>query len=177
MPCIQHAYACEHLLPHLKPGAKVLDVGSGSGYLVAVLHHLVSPGGKVVGIDHIQELVDWSVDNLKADGLDTPLQSGDIRIIAGDGRQGFLEEGPYDAIHVGAAAPTVPQALVDQLATPGRMFIPVGNLMQYIEQIDKDETGNLKQQRVMGVRVSFQLLNISTAYSMPRPSVCPTDRS
>ncbi|CAA7261191.1 unnamed protein product [Cyclocybe aegerita] len=147
-----HAYASEHLLPYLRPGSKVLDVGSGSGYLVAVLHNLVSPGGKVVGIDHIPELVDWSVENLEADGLGEALRTGEITMTAGDGRQGYPAGGPYDAIHVGAAAPTVPQALVDQLASPGRMFIPVGSFMQYIEQIDKDEHGNIHQKKVMGVR-------------------------
>ncbi|KIM37050.1 hypothetical protein M413DRAFT_448768 [Hebeloma cylindrosporum] len=147
-----HAYACEHLLPYLRPGSKVLDVGSGSGYLVAVLHNLVSPGGKVVGIDHIKELVDFSVDNLKADGKGEALQKGEIIMVAGDGRLGYPQEGPYDAIHVGAAAPTVPKALIDQLASPGRMFIPVGNFMQYIEQIDKDAEGNIHTKKVMGVR-------------------------
>ena len=56
----------------------MLDVGSGSGYLTAVLHHLVGPMGKVVGIDHIPELVEWSVDNLKKDGLGDQVASGSI---------------------------------------------------------------------------------------------------
>ncbi|KAF8156019.1 Pcmt1-prov protein [Crassisporium funariophilum] len=147
-----HAYASEHLLPYLHTGAKVLDVGSGSGYLAAVLHHLVSPGCKVVGIDHIPELVDWSVENLKKDGLGHALESGELVMVAGDGRLGYPQGGPYDAIHVGAAAPTVPSALIDQLASPGRMFIPVGSFMQYIEQIDKDAQGNVSKKRIMGVR-------------------------
>lgn len=61
--------------------------------------------------------------------------------------------GPYDAIHVGAAAPTLPQDLIDQLGSPGRMFIPVGTSMQYIEQVDKDENGNVSTTRIMGVMV------------------------
>jgi protein-L-isoaspartate(D-aspartate) O-methyltransferase len=99
LPCpdahlfIEHAYAAEHLLSYLRPGAKVLDIGSGSGYLVAVLHHLVSPGGKVVGIEHIKELVDWSKENLRRDGLGHALDSGEIVMIAGDGRQGFPADG------------------------------------------------------------------------------------
>jgi protein-L-isoaspartate(D-aspartate) O-methyltransferase len=81
----------EHLLPYLRPGAKVLDVGSGSGYLCAVLHHLITTGdqtGKVVGIDHIPELVDWSVNNLKRDDLGAVVENKKIEMIAGDGRQG-----------------------------------------------------------------------------------------
>ena len=90
---IQHAYASEHLLPYLNPGARVLDVGSGSGYLAAVLHHLVSPGGKVVGIDHIPALVDWSVQNLKNDGLGAAIDKGEIVMVAGDGREGYASAG------------------------------------------------------------------------------------
>ena len=62
--------------------------------------------------------------------------------------------GPYDAIHVGAAAPVIPDALVEQLASPGRMFIPVGTLMQNILHVDKDSDGKVTQKEIMGVRVS-----------------------
>ncbi|KAL0565153.1 hypothetical protein V5O48_016877 [Marasmius crinis-equi] len=150
-----HAYASEHLLEYLRPGSKVLDVGSGSGYLVAVLHHLVSPGegGKVVGIEHVEELVDWSKENLVKDGLKDQLESKTIQVVAGDGRKGFPSEGPYDAIHVGAAAPTVPEALIEQLASPGRMFIPVGTALQNILHVDKDADGKVTQKEIMSVRV------------------------
>lgn len=93
---IQHAHALEHLLPFLHPGATVLDVGSGSGYLCAVLHHLVSPSqpgapqGKVVGIDHIPELVEWSKSNLISNGLGPASDEGRILVVTGDGRQGRL---------------------------------------------------------------------------------------
>lgn len=146
-----HAYAAEHLLPFLHPGAKVLDVGSGSGYLAAVFHQLVGPTGKVVGIDHIPELVDWSILNLKKGGLGDALENKEVEIVAGDGRKGYSSDGPYDAIHVGAAAPSLPSDLVDQLASPGRMFIPVGTFTQYIQQVDKDEHGKVTSKRVMGV--------------------------
>lgn len=151
---MQHAYASEHLLPYLRPGARVLDVGSGSGYLVAVFAHLVGPSGKVVGIEHVPELVEWSEKNLRKDGFGKSLDDKSIEMIAGDGRKGYEQGGPYDAIHVGAAAPTVPQELIDQLASPGRMFIPVGTYMQSIEQIDKDANGKVTREQVMDVRVS-----------------------
>ncbi|KZT24906.1 protein-L-isoaspartate O-methyltransferase, partial [Neolentinus lepideus HHB14362 ss-1] len=151
-----HAHAAENLLPYLHPGARVLDVGSGSGYLSAVLFHLVNaPGsggkGKVVGIEHIEELVQWSKENLRRDGLSKEMDEGRIIMIAGDGRQGWPSEGPYDAIHVGAAAPTMPQALIEQLARPGRMFIPVGTREQKIVQVDKDTEGKVTQKELIDV--------------------------
>ncbi|KAJ6481808.1 protein-L-isoaspartate O-methyltransferase [Mycena sanguinolenta] len=155
-----HAYAVDHLLPFLRPGAKVLDVGSGSGYLCGVLHHLVSSytedkvtvAGKVVGIDHIPELVDWSVENLKKDDhTRRALEDKQIEMHAGDGRLGYPSEGPYDAIHVGAAAPTIPEPLISQLARPGRIFIPVGTVSQHIFQVDKDVEGNVTKTQVMAV--------------------------
>jgi len=155
-----HAHAAENLLPFLRPGARVLDVGSGSGYTVSIFHHLVSPpahdgapvqGGHVVGIDHIQELVDWSKGNLVKDGLERELEGGKVKLVCGDGRKGYAQDGPYDAIHVGAAAPRLPQELVDQLARPGRMFIPVGQGSQAVYQIDKDSDGRVTEKKLFGV--------------------------
>lgn len=60
-----HASACESLLPYLNPGARVLDVGSGSGYLTHVLANLAGPEGRVVGVDHIQGLIDLATANTK----------------------------------------------------------------------------------------------------------------
>ena len=58
-----HGYCLEWLQSSLKPGAKVLDVGCGSGYLTACFYEMT--GSKVVGIEHIQELADFSVKNLQ----------------------------------------------------------------------------------------------------------------
>jgi protein-L-isoaspartate(D-aspartate) O-methyltransferase len=94
---LQHAHASEYLLPYLKPGAKVLDVGSGSGYLTAVLYHLVQSAsgtqGKVVGIEHIPELVNFSVGNLRKDGLGQALQESKLIMVTSDGRKGYPQEG------------------------------------------------------------------------------------
>ena len=70
----------------------------------------VGENGVAVGIDHIEELVTDSVNNIKKDpGLATLLDSGRLKMVVGDGRKGHLPEAPYDAIHVGAAAPQIPQ--------------------------------------------------------------------
>jgi protein-L-isoaspartate O-methyltransferase len=61
---------------------------------------------------------------------------------------------PYRAIHVGAASPTLPQTLIDQLSSPGRMFIPVGTDRQSIWVVNKDVDGKVTKDKVMDVRVS-----------------------
>ena len=152
-----HAAAAESLLPYLHPTARVLDIGSGSGYLTAVLANLVGPAGKVVGVDHIQGLVDLASKNMakSAQGREM-LESGRVRFVKADGRLGWKEDGGggggWDAIHVGAAAKEAHPALVEQLRAPGRLFIPVGEDMQFIWVIDKKEDGSVVRERSFGVR-------------------------
>ncbi|KAF2157001.1 protein-L-isoaspartate O-methyltransferas-like protein [Myriangium duriaei CBS 260.36] len=152
-----HAAACESLLPFLKPGAKVLDVGSGSGYLTHVLAELIQPGGTVVGLEHIQALADLGAGNTaKSSEGKKLLDEGGIVYVKGDGRRGWTgkggEEG-FDAIHVGAAAAGWHQELIDQLKKPGRLFIPVAEgYLQYIYVVDKDEQGNVTKKKEMGVQ-------------------------
>lgn len=156
-----HASAAESLLPYLHPSARVLDIGSGSGYLTAVLASLLGPSGKVVGIDHIQALVDLASKNMakSAQGREW-LESGKVRFVKGDGRLGYQEPGiagdaeggKWDAIHVGAAAKEAHSALIEQLRAPGRLFIPVGEGTQYIWVIDKREDGSVVRERTMSVR-------------------------
>ena len=149
-----HAHALELLKDHLKPGMRGLDVGSGSGYLTSCMALMVGDQGKAVGIDHIPELVDMSRNNITKDGKDGLLGSGQIELVVGDGRKGWPQSGPYTAIHVGAAAPTLPQDLVDQLAPGGRMVIPVGpdGGDQSLDQVDKDMQGQVTRSRLFGVR-------------------------
>ena len=66
---------------------------------------------------------------------------------------GYAQKGPYDAIHVGAAAQAIPPALVEQLASPGRMIIPVGTYSQRLMQVDKDAQGEITQSDRFGVVV------------------------
>ncbi|KAF8541931.1 protein-L-isoaspartate O-methyltransferase [Trichophaea hybrida] len=150
-----HANATEALLEYLQPGSKVLDVGSGSGYLCAVFAHLVTPGGQVIGVEHIPQLCKLSEMNLRKSPLHAKMldEDGTIKILKSDGRLGYPEGGPYDAIHVGAAAYGFPQPLIDQLKAPGRMFIPMEESpqIQYIWQVDKDKDGKVTKVRMNGV--------------------------
>jgi len=120
-----HASACESLLPFLKTNSRVLDIGSGSGYLTAVLAELVGDKGKVVGLEHIGALRDMGESNMgKSERGKELLREGKVRFVVGDGRKGWRGEGEekegWDAIHVGAAAVELHKELIEQLRSPGR---------------------------------------------------------
>uniref|UniRef100_A0A8C3UKW5 Protein-L-isoaspartate O-methyltransferase n=2 Tax=Catharus ustulatus TaxID=91951 RepID=A0A8C3UKW5_CATUS len=147
-----HAHALELLKDQLVEGAKALDVGSGSGYLTACFARMIGPTGKAVGVEHIKELVHESVRNVQEDDP-TLLSSGRVKLVVGDGRQGYPEEAPYDAIHVGAAAATVPKELLKELKPGGRLIVPVGpeGANQVLMQYDKTSDGHIVETQLMGV--------------------------
>jgi protein-L-isoaspartate(D-aspartate) O-methyltransferase len=98
-----HYFALDLLSKHLKPDSKVLDVGAGSGYLCACFSRYLQTQssdstGLVVGIEHHPKLVEFAIGNLNSDDPNL-LSEGKIKIIQGDGRLGYPEEAPYDAIH------------------------------------------------------------------------------
>jgi protein-L-isoaspartate(D-aspartate) O-methyltransferase len=102
----------------VRPGARVLDVGAGSGYQAAVLAEL---GAEVDTVERIPELAELAKRNLAAAGY------GDrVRVHIGDGGRGLPERAPFDAIVVGAAAPGFPDTLYSRLAPRGRLVVPVG---------------------------------------------------
>ena len=102
----------------LKPGEKVLEIGTGSGYQAAVLREL---GCRVFTIERHQELLQEARKRFEAFGYH------DILSRAGDGSRGWDEYAPFDAIIVTAGAPDVPESLVKQLSpNGGRLIIPIG---------------------------------------------------
>ena len=147
-----HAYCLELLKDHLKIGGKALDVGFGSGYLTVAMSKMMDDKGTAVGIEHIQQLCDFANQNISKHHKDL-LDSKKVILVHGDGRKGCAQYGPYDCIHVGAAAAQLPQALVDQLAKGGRLVIPVGEQggAQYINIIDKDSNGKISIRKTLGV--------------------------
>ena len=148
-----HAAMIDVLEPYLRPGASVLDVGVGSGYLLAVMAQMVGEGGTVHGIDRVPELVELAARNLEAHDASL-IASGRATLSLADGWVGADEYAPYDAIHVGAAAEAVPAPLVAQLRPGGRMVVPVGpdGGAQALVQVDKAPDGEVVATQLMAVR-------------------------
>lgn len=152
-----HAYALELLQDHLKPHARVLDIGAGSGFLTVCFARFLkaqSPDstGIVVGVEHHPKLVEFAIGNINSDDP-TLIADEKIKIIQGDGRLGCEKFAPYDAIHVGAAASEIPDSLLKQLKAGGRMICPVGPAgdTQKLEQYDKSLDGEIKKKSLMSV--------------------------
>jgi len=101
-----------------KPRERVLEIGTGSGYQAAVLAALVK---RVYTVERIAPLIDRARERFRA------LHLRNIRLKYDDGNMGWAEQGPFDGIIVTAAARSVPDALIEQLAVGGRMVIPVGD--------------------------------------------------
>lgn len=148
-----HAMALELLAPVLTPGATALDVGAGSGYLTACIALMLGKTGAVVGIEHVPQLKQFAEQNLRVFDQSL-LSSANITLRAADGRHGVPDKAPFNAIHVGAAAPTIPQPLLDQLAPGGLMVIPVGptHAAQQLILVRKDTQGGITRDTVCGVR-------------------------
>ena len=147
-----HAHTLEHLKPFLHKGGKALDIGCGSGYMTACFAEQMGKGSKVYGVDHIQEIVNFSVSNVnKANSW--LIRSGRLEILKKDGRKGLPEHGPYDVIHVGGAIDSVPPELEEQLKAGGRMWVPLGPPhAQAIFVIDKTEDGTMEKKMLFPVR-------------------------
>ncbi|XP_064464455.1 protein-L-isoaspartate(D-aspartate) O-methyltransferase-like [Ornithodoros turicata] len=151
-----HTLVLEYLKDNLYEGAKVLDIGSGSGYSTVSMALLVGQTGLTIGVELIPELVAQSIQNIKRDqpGL---YESERIKFIVGDGKKGYANAAPYDAIFVGAASPEVPKQLLGQLKPGGCMICPVGacGASQALLQVKKLEDGTISQTSLMGVMYGY----------------------
>jgi len=126
----------------VRPGAKVLEIGTGSGYQAAVLSELA---GHVYSIEIIEPLARQAAARLEALGY------RNVTLRAGDGYRGWPERAPFDAILVTAAPPRIPQPLLDQLAVGGRLVAPVGEAEQDLVVVERTAAG-FQRRHVIPVR-------------------------
>lgn len=114
-PAVHALHLC---LARLEGDERVLEIGTGSGFQTALLARLAR---EVRSVERVRPLAERARERLAALGVD------DVVLRVGDGSRGWPDEGPFDAILVGAAAPEVPGPLKRQLAPGGRLLVPVGD--------------------------------------------------
>lgn len=133
------AFMLELLDP--RKGHRILDVGSGSGYTTALLSEVVGDSGAVFGVEAVPELVAAGSRNL------AHYHFSHATISPAGPSLGLPEKGPFDRILVSAGTNTVPEALVDQLKTPGILVIPI---QDGIECVTKTSSGDITSQHWSG---------------------------
>ncbi len=139
----------------LEVGHKVLEVGAGSGWHAATIAEVAGPSdvprsewGHVYAVEIIQGLAEFARRNIMKTGY------GDrVTIVSADGSMGYSEKAPYDRILVTAAAPEVPNPLIEQLKPNGIMLIPIGSvhLFQTLLKITKGSNGKVRRESLGGV--------------------------
>jgi len=131
----------------LKSGDKVLEVGFGSGILLAYIREIVGPKGKVVGIEFVPETYEFGKRNLERAGYK------DIKLFLGDGSQGVPQEAPFDKIVSGASAPEIPKPWIEQLKPGGIIVTPVGPMYgeQDLIYVEKTKEGKIIKKNLGGV--------------------------
>lgn len=130
-------------LARIKPDDKVLEIGTGSGYQTAILAELAK---NVFSIEIIEALSRDAKTRL------THLRYRNIVLRSGNGCAGWPEEAPFDAIIVTAAAKNIPEELVRELKSGGRIVIPLGSISQELFVITKNQDGTLNQEENIPVR-------------------------
>lgn len=119
-----------------RPRARILEVGTGSGYQTAILTSLPGLVNKVYTIERLNPLIDRAQERLLA------MRRFNVRFRHGDGYLGWPEDAPFDGIVVTAAPRKVPRALLEQLAPGGRMVVPVGgDDVQELQVYDRTSEG------------------------------------
>lgn len=127
----------------LKRGAKVLEVGTGTGYQAAVLSRVAR---EVYSIEIVGPVASAARKRLEIMGYTN------VEVKAGDGYQGWPDKAPFDAILLSAAPPKIPKPLLDQLRVGGKMVAPLGGFVQDLQVITKTANG-LEKRTVIPVRL------------------------
>ena len=130
-------------LLELQPTARVLEIGTGSGYQSAVLGRC---SREVYSIEIVPELARGAAALLKQ------LHCDSVTVREGDGYRGWAEHAPFDGIIVTAAPERIPEPLLQQLAVGGRMVIPVGGFFQELKVFHKGADGKITEKDIIPVR-------------------------
>jgi protein-L-isoaspartate(D-aspartate) O-methyltransferase len=130
-------------LLELEKHHKVLEIGTGTGYQTAVLAELA---GEVYTVEIDPDLHKLAQSNL------SEFNYPNIHFLLGDGNEGHEAAAPFDAIIVTAAPANFPDKLIDQLATGGRMAVPVGTYIQILYLIKKDLEGKITKTNIFQVQ-------------------------
>ncbi|MEM5836557.1 MAG: protein-L-isoaspartate(D-aspartate) O-methyltransferase [Candidatus Aenigmatarchaeota archaeon] len=141
----EHMHAIFLSVLNLKPGEKVLEIGAGSGILLAYMKEIVGEKGEVYGIEIIPETYEFAKKNLKKTGY-----WNKVKLVLGDGSKGLPEFAPYDKI-VSSAAPRerIPKAWVDQLKPGGILVTPLGPpYSQDLICLEKTKDGKIKKKNL-----------------------------
>lgn len=107
------------ILSGIRRGCSFLEIGAGSGYLLALASTIVGPQDPVYGIERICELVSKAEAALRSGGFEN------VRLFCDDGKRGLPEAAPFDCIVVSAQSGSVPKRLIEQLGAEGRLVIPI----------------------------------------------------
>lgn len=132
----------------LKAGLKVLEVGAGSGYHAATIAEIIGTEGHVFTVEVVEELVRFARRNLERAGY-----SDSVTLVHADGSLGYTDQVPYDRILVTAAAPAIPDRLVEQLKGDGILLVPVGGRFfpQELVRLRKAVDGTVERDSLGGV--------------------------
>lgn len=128
----------------IKPGEKILEVGTGSGWQTALMAHLIktsiqdsqSKPTPIISIERIKSLHVFAKSNIAKYNF---LRKGIIKLVLGDGSRGYLEGAPYDKIIAGASAQSLPPAWKEQLKIGGRIVAPVKESIVVLNKVSKDQ--------------------------------------
>ncbi|MFP4551643.1 MAG: protein-L-isoaspartate(D-aspartate) O-methyltransferase, partial [Spirochaetales bacterium] len=136
------AYMTQEL--DIRPGDRVLEIGTGSGYQTAILAELA---GEVFSVEIVRQLADRAQQLLRELGYEN------VHTRVGNGREGWPEEAPFDEVIVTAAGEELPETFIEQLAPEGRLIAPVGpKHAQVLVKVTKEQSGRVRREELLPVR-------------------------